>query len=222
MIFDLDGTLADARPGVLASYRAALTALGHKVTPREEAAFAIGPPMMEAWARLLAPLGDTRVTEGVRLYRAHYATEGRHLNALFDGIPEALDQLAGVRLVIATAKPREVGAAIAISLGLMRWTDTVYGSVPDGTLDRKEALFEHILAHENLDPARTLIVGDWRYDMSAARTLGLRRFGAGWGYDTVDALTAAGAETVIPSPADLAPAVLRWRRALPSPPLLLR
>lgn len=202
---------------MLASYRAALHALGHPVTPREEAKFVIGPPMLEAWAALLAPLGDDRVVEAVRLYRAHYAAEGRRLNTVFAGIPEALDRLhaAGLRLLVATAKPGDVGQVIARQLGLMRWMTAVYGSVPGGALDRKSDLFAHILRTEPLDPAQTTVVGDWRYDMSGARANGLRALGAGWGYDTAEALLAAGAEAIIGSPDELADAVLGRLRDVP-------
>ena len=221
VILDLDGTLVDSRPGVLWSFRAALAELGHPVTAREEAGFVIGPPMAEVWAGLLRPLGDGRVTEAVRVYRAHYAATGRHMNAVFPGVPAALDALraAGARLIVATAKPGDIGAVIVGALGLDAWAARTYGSVPGGSLDRKENLFAHILRTEPLDPARTAVVGDWRYDMSAARANGLAALGVAWGYDTVDELRRAGAEQVVATPADLPGAVLsRLRSAPPAPP----
>lgn len=205
----------------MASFRAALADLGHPVTAREEARFVIGPPMAEVWANLLRPSGDNRVAEAVRIYRAHYAARGRHLNTVFPGIPDALGtlQAAAVRLLVATAKPRDIGAVIVGELGLGAWATATYGSVPGGALDRKEDLFAHILHTEQLDPARTVVVGDWRYDMAAARAHHLGALGAAWGYDSIDALLAAGAERIVPSPAHLADAVLtRLRPAPPAPP----
>ena len=225
MILDLDGTLADSRLGVLWSFRAALAELGHEVTAREEAGFVIGPPMAEVWASLLRPLADDRVAEAVRIYRAHYAQTGRHMNTVFAGIPAALAALReqGVRLLVATAKPGDIGAVIVRELGLDAWAAATYGSVPGGALDRKEDLFAHVLRAERLDLGRTAVVGDWRYDMAGARANGLRALGAGWGYDTADALLAAGAEAIIPAPEALPAAVAALRRPArlsrpPAPP----
>ena len=181
----------------------------------------IGPPMAEVWATLLRPLGDARVADAVRIYRTHYAATGRRMNTVFSGIPAALAELreAGLRLVVATAKPANIGAVIVRELGLDAWAHPTYGSVPGGALDRKEQLFAHILRAETLDPARTVAVGDWRYDMSAARANRLPALGAAWGYDTPDELLRAGAEAIIPAPSALPVAVTtRLRRARPSPP----
>ena len=210
VILDLDGTLADSRPGVLWSFRAALAELGHPLTAREEAGFVIGPPMMEVWANLLAPLHDPRVADAVRIYRAHYAATGRHMNTVYPGVPDALDRLAaaGLDLLVATAKPATVGVTIVGELGLDRWARKTFGSVPGGSLDRKHDLFAHILRAERLPPATTAAVGDYRYDMQAARSNQLRAVGALWGYDTEEALVAAGAHTVVASPAGLPAAIL--------------
>lgn len=190
------------------------------MTAREEAGFVIGPPMTEVWANLLRPLGDDRVGEAVAVYRAHYAATGRHMNTVFPGIPDALDALrqAGVRLVVATAKPGDIGAVIVRALGLDRWAAATYGSVPGGALDRKEALFAHVVATERLDPGGCVVVGDWRYDMAAARANGLRALGVLWGYDTADALRAAGAEALVPAPPALPGALLSLRRTARPPP----
>ena len=171
--------------------------------------------MAEVWAALLGPLGDDRVAEAVRIYRAHYAQTGRRMNAVFPGIPDALAALrtAGVRLVVATAKPGDIGAAIVGELGIGAWAAATYGSVPGGALDRKQQLFAHVVRCEGLHPGRTAVVGDWRYDMEGARANGLGALGAGWGYDTADALLAAGAEEVVPAPAALPAAVLRRLRS---------
>ena len=180
--------------------------------------------MSEVWAALLRPLegtpGDDRVTEAVQAYRAHYARTGRRMNTVFPGIPGALSALrdAGVRLLVATAKPGDIGALIVRELGLGEWVSATYGSVPGGALDQKADLFAHILRVEGLDPGHTVVAGDWRYDMAGARANGLAGLGAGWGYDTPEALLASGAEAVIPAPGALPAAVAALlRRARPSP-----
>ena len=45
LLLDLDGTLIDSRPGIVASIRAALVDLGHTPDPAEDFTWMIGPPM---------------------------------------------------------------------------------------------------------------------------------------------------------------------------------
>src|SRR5262245_30124895 len=59
VVFDLDGTLIDSRPGIVAGIRHALARLGHNLPDGQPLDWAIGPPA-EIMSRLLAPLGDDR------------------------------------------------------------------------------------------------------------------------------------------------------------------
>ena len=70
ILFDLDGTLVDSEPGIRASARAALAALGHQPVDFSIAEL-IGPPLEEVMAVILGRFDDDRVAEGVQAYRAH-------------------------------------------------------------------------------------------------------------------------------------------------------
>jgi phosphoglycolate phosphatase len=65
ILLDLDGTLINSLPSIVASCRVALRALGHEVAPSFDIASVIGPPMDEVMRSLLAPYGDPRIAEGV-------------------------------------------------------------------------------------------------------------------------------------------------------------
>ncbi|MCC7275154.1 MAG: HAD hydrolase-like protein, partial [Alphaproteobacteria bacterium] len=106
VLVDLDGTLTDSRPGIIASYHAALRTLGHEPDLAVDLTFVIGPTPEIAMARVLAPYGDDRIAAAVYAYRDHYGREGIFDAAVYDGMPEALDALrgAGASLYLATAK----------------------------------------------------------------------------------------------------------------------
>jgi phosphoglycolate phosphatase len=82
VIFDLDGTLIDSRPGIVAGMRHALTQLGHELPADMPLDWAIGPPLVEVMARLLAPFGDGRAEQAAARYREWYGAVG-----LFDAEP---------------------------------------------------------------------------------------------------------------------------------------
>jgi Haloacid dehalogenase-like hydrolase len=69
VLLDLDGTLIDSQPGILASCLAALRALGHEPDESLDIRRAIGPPLEDLMQALLQPYGDGRVDEAVAAYR---------------------------------------------------------------------------------------------------------------------------------------------------------
>ena len=76
VLLDLDGTLIDSYPGIMASCHAALRALGHKPDESFDIRRIIGPPLEEIMQILLRSYGDDRVGEGVAIYRKHYGESG--------------------------------------------------------------------------------------------------------------------------------------------------
>ena len=210
VLLDLDGALVDSLPGIAASGRAELVALGHPPDPGLDIAAMIGPPIEEMMQLMLARYGDDRVAEGVAAYRADYGARGLLASAPYPGIPEALDALraAGARLILATSKRRVFAERILDHTGLAPRFAAVHGSEPGGALDHKPELIAHILARHDLDPAACVMVGDRRHDIAGARANGMRGLGVLWGYGAREELEAAGADALVAAPHDLAAAAL--------------
>jgi len=53
VLFDLDGTLTDPKPGITGSVQEALRLLGYPVPPADDLVWMIGPPLRASFARLL-------------------------------------------------------------------------------------------------------------------------------------------------------------------------
>jgi phosphoglycolate phosphatase len=204
-LLDLDGTLTDSRPGIVGSVRAALRSLGHAPDPAEDLSWLIGPPMEQVIGRVLAPYGDTRAEEAVRLYRQHYAAGGMFENAVYPGIPAALEAFAaaGWTLFVATAKRTRFAVPILEHFGLARHFRAIYGSEDGPRLDTKPVLLAHILAEQGFDPARAVMIGDRHHDIEGAKANGMAAIGVAWGYGGGAELAAAGADAVAGRPEDL-------------------
>jgi len=203
-LLDLDGTLIDSQPGIVASCEATLRALGHAGEAQDMTRY-IGPPLEEMIASLLRARGDERVAEGVAAYRRHYGETGLLGSAPYPGIDAALQELrhAGLRLFVATSKREVFARRILDNLDLTRFFDGVYGSIPGGARDRKPELLAHIVAERDIDAARAVMVGDRRYDIAGARAVGMRGLGALWGFGDRAELEAAGAAALVERPTDL-------------------
>jgi phosphoglycolate phosphatase len=210
VLLDLDGTLIDSQPGILASCLAALRALGHQPDGTLDIRRFIGPPLEDVMHILLQSYGDDRVGEAVAAYRQHYGENGLFSSVPYPGIGKSLEEMkrAGLRLHLATSKRAVFASRILDHLKFTTHFDGIYGSVPGGELDHKPELLAHILAKHCLSPAHSLMVGDRRHDIAGAHAVGMRGLGVLWGYGTRDELEAAGADQLVESPADLARTVL--------------
>jgi phosphoglycolate phosphatase len=210
VLLDLDGTLIDSQPGILASCMAAVRALGHEPDEIRDIQRIIGPPLEEIMQFLLQPYGDDRIGEAVLAFRQHYGEIGLLGSELYPGIGASLKsmQQAGLQIYLATSKRAVFARRILDHLELAPYFDGIHGSVPSGELDHKPELLAHILSEHGISPERSLMVGDRRYDISGAHAVGMRGLGVLWGYGTRDELETAGADQLVESTADLARTVL--------------
>ncbi|MGA7810001.1 HAD hydrolase-like protein [Bradyrhizobium sp.] len=210
VLLDLDGTLIDSQPGILASCRVALRTLGHEPDEILDIQRVIGPPLEDVMQFLLQPYGDDRVAEAAAAFRQHYGDSGLLGSEPYPGIGNALREMqqAGLRLYLATSKREAFARRILEHLELAAYFHGIHGSVPGGELDHKPELLAHILSEHDIAPARSLMVGDRRYDVSGAHAVGMRGLGVLWGYGTRDELEGAGADQLVESTVDLGRTVL--------------
>jgi phosphoglycolate phosphatase len=208
ILFDLDGTLVDSTPGIVASVRFAADALGLPEPTAPQLRAMIGPPLQEGFAGSFG-LGDSDVDRAVAAYRVHYSA-GAMLDAPpYPGIPELLAGLRadGAVLAVATSKPEPFAVRILEHVGLLASFASVHGATLDGAVRHKDQVVGAALAAhpEGRDP---VLVGDRAQDVVGAAAHGLPCIGAGWGPAEDGELAGAGAVAIAATPADV-PALLR-------------
>jgi phosphoglycolate phosphatase len=206
ILFDLDGTLVDSRPGIVASMRTALQALGLPVPNDDVLTRLIGPPTHEAFRELLGTGDRDEVLRAVAIYRKSYSTTGLFDARAYPGVPEALHALtaAGARLWVATSKPLVYAERVVEHLELRGFFAGVYGSELDGERSDKGELIAYALAREGIPRGGTWMIGDRRHDVVGAHKNGLRAAAALWGYGTRAEVEAAGADAAFDSMGDFA------------------
>ena len=180
ILFDLDGTLIDSGPIIMASMRhASVTVLGRE--PDEEAVrAAIGGQGLVSQMRDLDP---DRVDELIDVYRAH--NEPLHATLeTFDGVEHLLRDLVGRghQLGIVTAKRRStVHLAFDRFPFLPELTDVLVGS--DDTERHKPDPDPVLEALHRLGatPEEAVYVGDSPFDIQAGNAAGAHTIAVGWG-----------------------------------------
>lgn len=90
ILFDLDGTLTDPKPGITGCIQYALSELGYKPPNADELHWCIGPPLKDSFSQLLTTLDATVIEQAILLYRRRFATIGLFENSLYPQISEVL------------------------------------------------------------------------------------------------------------------------------------
>lgn len=198
LFFDLDGTLTDSRPGILASMRHALTHLGRAIPTDEVLSRYIGPPTHDAFRELLESNDPELNARTIDVYRERYAKLGQFESSVYPGVAQGLNALraADYRLFVVTSKPRVFANTIIDHFELRRYFSEVYGSELSGELSNKGELIAHVLGSEQIAPANAWMIGDRLHDVLGAKRNGLRVAGVLWGYGSRAELSEAGADTL--------------------------
>jgi len=182
--FDLDMTLINSRPAILASFaavgRETGTAIDLDAVDRR-----LGIKLDDELGYWFAP---DRIDAAAVVYRRHYLELAGPMTTVLPGAQEALAAVraAGQRVIIITAKhPVSAGPSLqAAGLSADELFTLVHGP-------EKAAVLRRVAA--------TAYVGDTPPDMAAAVGAGVRAVGVATGSFTGEDLAAAGAEVVLTS-----------------------
>jgi phosphoglycolate phosphatase len=207
-LLDLDGTLVESGPSIIASIRHAMAVVGHPLDPAADLSWVVGPPLHDIFTRLLDPFGGGEKIENASdFYRRHYDTAGAITATPYPLVPAMLEALAAddFRLFVATSKPASVARRILTHLGLAGQFRAIYGAAVDGVLSHKPELIAYILETQGADPADVVMVGDRSFDIAGAHANHVRAIGVLWGYGDRAELEQAGADALADSPADILP-----------------
>lgn len=211
VLFDLDGTLIDSAPAILASYRDAFAAAGRSpAVPIDEGI--VGPPLRETLELLAGSTDDTLLDTLAAHFKASYDSTGYRRTAAYTGVGDMLARLAagGCRLAIATNKRLHPTRLILEHLGWSGHFDAVYAlDLFAPRLPDKAAMIARLLADRGIPPAEAVYVGDRREDGESADANRLPFFAATWGYGSLSAAELAPHWRALPSPAALADAILQ-------------
>lgn len=207
VLWDVDGTIADASAGILPRIEIVLGELGRPPIPADQVNRWIGPPMLESF-QLLAGLSEDDATVAVARYRQLAGLQG-YANSvrLYDGVVDVIRDVhaAGVPQTTASTKPGNQIDAIFDHFGLTDLFVSVHGANPaPGVNDTKADVLGRALddmRSRGVDISRPVLIGDRHHDVDGAADFDVPVIFARWGFGSAE--EEAGAVLAVDAPSDL-------------------
>lgn len=200
LLFDLDGTLVNTKPGIVNCVQYALDYFGiHEDNPDTLEKF-IGPPLHRSF-QMFYGFDEKKSMEAAAKYRERYKDEGIFECTPYNGIKNMLQDLKskGRILGVATSKPEVFAMRILDKFGLSQYFAQVTGSLLDNSRSAKVDVIEEELLRLGVSDNRDniLMIGDREHDIIGARETHLTSVGVYYGFAAAGELEAAGANYVV-------------------------
>ncbi|WP_139651437.1 HAD family hydrolase [Raoultibacter phocaeensis] len=204
-IFDLDGTLLDTLPDLVALTNRALADSGFPARTEDEILSFVGNGV-RALMDQAVPLGTepAAAEAAMQLWRELYPACGIELTVAYDGIAELLAELKarGKKLAVLSNK-FDQGVRDLIPLFFPDTFDVVHGECKDIPRKPDPAGLLHTIEELGANPETTAYVGDSGSDMLTGHRAGVFAIGVSWGYRSVDELQQNGALAIVHEPAEI-------------------
>lgn len=219
LLFDWDGTIADSRDAILASFAATFAHFGEPAPPPSVIQTTIGMQLTEAMVRL-CPRVVGHEQEWLAVYREHSIQQEQARTRLFEGMVEVLEMAGRQGLCVGVVSNKsQSGLEAAVQrcglTGRIAFAaDTLAGEPrkPDAGMFHRQ-----VRPHTPLvDPAEILMIGDTAIDLMFARNAGLSACWAAYGYGEKAACLALQPQHSIQHPQELLPLLAPASRQEPS------
>jgi|SRR5271165_5728199 len=191
IVFDLDGTLVDTAPDLVATLNALFARRGLRPVPYAQARNMIGGGARRMIERGLleenVKAGPDEVDRLVEEFIADYANRIAELSRPFPGVETALDRLAaaGCNFAICTNKLEWLSVRLIAQLGLTARFAAICGQDTFKVQKPDPEILRRTLARAGGDLARAVMVGDSGNDIDAARGAGIPVVAVDFGYTEI-------------------------------------
>jgi phosphoglycolate phosphatase len=184
LIFDLDGTLVDSRPGIQGSLREAVRQVFPDINPAG-LDFEIGPPVREMFQKALQGVSLTELDQLQTVFRVSYDGSGWKQTYAYPGVGETLNELTqrGNACYLVTNKPALSTSRILTHLGLAHYFKEMLS--PDSHqpgFKNKAAALGFLLESQRIANENAMYIGDSAEDLGISEKYGLGFIGIEYGY----------------------------------------
>ncbi|EHL11708.1 hypothetical protein HMPREF9625_00538 [Oribacterium parvum ACB1] len=192
ILLDLDGTILDSGSGIMKSIQYVLDHFSMYHEPEEKLRKFIGPALIDSFMNFYG-FSKEKAEEAVEYFRDYYPEKGMFDAFIYPGMRECIEKMAGdgKKLVLLTSKPIFFASQILQYFGLSDYFFMEIGPDLSEQSSDKTRLIEKALREGNFLKEDCLMVGDTKYDILAAKDVGIDSVAALYGYGEVEEISIA-------------------------------
>ncbi len=203
MMFDLDGTLVDSVADVAAAVDQMRRQLDLAPLGVDRVRMLVGRGAEVLLDRVMSDAAGLRAEAG-RLFAEAYAAHVHVHSTLYPDVMTALELFSGwCPLVCITNKPMRFTLPLIDSIGLAKKFSLILAG--DSFEEKKPhpRALEHAMDYFEVPPEKSLMIGDSRNDVLAARAAGVRCVVLRWGYNHGEPLEECSPDWIVNSITEL-------------------
>jgi len=188
VVFDLDGTLVDTAPDLMAATNHVLALLKRRPITMPEVRAFVGRGARKLFERGVAATGDAINEASLTYYHAeflrHYEGHTADRSEIFPGVVALLKRLAdsGIKAGVCTNKPEGLSRLLLDTLDLSRFLGTIVGPDTIGIAKPDAAPYLETVKRLGVAPQHSIVVGDSEIDILTARAAGVPIVAVSFGY----------------------------------------
>jgi phosphoglycolate phosphatase len=188
VVFDLDGTLVDTAPDLMAATNHVLSLLRRRPITMPEVRTFVGRGARIMIERGVAATGDAIDDASLTYYHAeflrHYEGHTADRSEIFPGVVALLKRLAdsGIKAGVCTNKPEGLSRQLLDALDLSRFIGAIIGPDTIGIGKPDAAPYLEAVKRLGVEPRHSLMVGDSEVDILTARAAGVPVIAVTFGY----------------------------------------
>ena len=211
VLFDLDGTLVDSKPGIFAAIRYTFRELQLPELSEEDMDRFIGPSIGSSF-RNVCGFSDEETEQAIELFRAYYREKGLYECTVYPGLTRLLQILKeeNRKVALSTKKPEIFARQILANKGILSYFDAISGADYADQTEHKDNIVRS--AAQKLPVSECVLLGDTRFDCIGASMVGMDCIGVLYGYGTWQELCDNGAAALAENARELS--VLLCERSL--------
>ncbi|MBO6113071.1 MAG: HAD hydrolase-like protein [Lachnospiraceae bacterium] len=184
IIFDLDGTLFNTRPGIVKAIKKTIETEGLSRLEENEFDRFIGPPINQTFSKVFN-LSDEEGKRLADIFRQYYHDPEYLLDTReYPGIRETLKELKnrGIKTALATYKKEKMAEEICAHFGYDALLDVIHGSDREGKLTKQDIIKLCLKDCGVSDPGNAVMIGDSIFDAKGAESAGTMFAGVTYGF----------------------------------------
>ncbi|MBO4374622.1 MAG: HAD-IA family hydrolase [Lachnospiraceae bacterium] len=182
IIFDLDGTLFNTKPGIMKAIMKTMDEKGLQRPSEEICDTFIGPPIEDSFVRVYGVSREESKNLS-NCFRGYYGEDDYlYRTEEYEGMRETLAELKkrGMKLALATYKKEWMAVKLCRHFGYDEFLDCMHGSDPEGKRT-KAGIINMCMEECGCTNEETVMVGDTDFDAVGASKAGTSFIGVTYG-----------------------------------------